>query len=199
MSDKIVLASASVHRADLMSRAGIKFEVRPAEIDERAAEAPFANTGSIPADVARVLAEIKAVDVSGKEPGALVIGCDQILSLDDQILHKAKTMEEARRRLLTLSGKTHQLSSAVVIARDGAVIWDHVGIALMNMRKLSPQFIGRYLSAAGPSVLGSVGVYQVEGLGIQLFDSIDGDFFTIVGLPLLALVKQLRQQGLVDD
>lgn len=198
MSDRIVLASASVHRADLMTRAGIKFDVRPAGIDERAAEAPFSDTGSPPADVARVLAEIKAVDVSGREPGALVIGCDQILSLNDDILHKANTMEQARRRLLLLSGKTHQLSSAVVIARDGAVIWDHVAIAHMTMRNLSPEYIGRHLSAAGPSVLGSVGVYQIEGLGIQLFDRIDGDIFTIVGLPLLALIKQLRQLGVVD-
>lgn len=199
MSDRIVLASASVHRADLLTRAGIVFEVRPAEIDERAAEAPFAETGSAPADVARILAEIKAVDVSNREPGALVIGCDQILSLDDAILHKAATMEEARRRLLKLAGDTHQLSSAVVIARDGAVIWDHVGVAHMTMRALSPQSVGRYLSAAGPSVLGSVGVYQIEGPGIQLFDGIDGDFFTIVGLPLLALIKQLRRLGALDD
>ena len=107
-------------------------------------------------------------------------------------------MEEARRRLLALSGKTHQLSSAVVIARDGAVIWDHVGIAYMTMRVLSPQFIGRYLSATGPAVLGSVGVYQIEGLGIQLFDKTEGDFFTIVGLPLLPLVNQLRQLEVID-
>lgn len=198
MSDRIILASASIHRADLMTRAGIEFEVQPAQIDERAAEAPLSDTGSAPADVARVLAEIKAVDVSERQPGALVVGCDQILSLNDEILHKAATMEEARRRLLALSGKTHQLSSAVVIARDGAVIWDHVGIAYMTMRVLSPQFIGRYLSATGPDVLGSVGVYQIEGLGIQLFDKTEGDFFTIVGLPLLPLVNQLRQLEVID-
>lgn len=198
MRHRIVLASASTHRADLLRNAGISFDVHPAEIDERAAEAPLAGTGSAPTDVAQILAEIKAADVSNREPGALVIGCDQILSLDDEVLHKAPNMEEARRRLLTLSGRTHQLSSAVVIVKDGAVVWDHVGIARMTMRSLSPEFIGRHLSAAGPAVLGSVGVYQIEGLGIQLFDRIDGDIFTIVGLPLLALVRQLQQLGAID-
>ena len=198
MTANLLLASASVHRAELLKNAGIEFGIQPADIDERAVEAALAGGSPTPSDVARVLAEAKATAVSEDVPGAFVIGCDQVLSLDGEILHKAATMEEARRRLLDLSGRTHELSSAVVIARDGAAVWDHVEVAHMGMRNLSPQFIGRYLSAAGDAVLGSVGVYQIEGRGIQLFETIDGDFFTIVGVPLLALIKQLRALGLID-
>src|SRR5690606_26180119 len=140
----------------------------------------------------------KAVDVSEREPGALVIGADQTLSLGDEVFHKPADMEGARRHLLKLSGRTHQLNSAVVIARDGEVIWRHVGVARLTMRDLDPGFIGRHLSSVGEKARSSVGAYQIEGEGIQLFEKIEGDTFTIVGLPLLPLLAELRSLGAID-
>ncbi|HRP79946.1 MAG TPA: Maf family protein, partial [Aquamicrobium sp.] len=144
------------------------------------------------------LAEAKALDVSGRMPGRLVLGADQTLSLGDEVLHKPADMEEARRRLLRLSGRTHELNSAVVLIRDGAVIWRHVGVARLTMRDLDPAFIGRHLSRVGEKALSSVGAYQIEGEGIQLFEAVEGDHFTIVGLPLLPLLAKLRELGAVD-
>ncbi|TIV90116.1 MAG: septum formation inhibitor Maf, partial [Mesorhizobium sp.] len=120
----------------------------------------------------------------------LVLGCDQTLSLGDEVFHKPADMEGARRHLLALSGKTHQLNSAAVLCRDGEVLWRHVGVASLTMRKLDPAFVGRHLARVGAKALGSVGAYQIEGEGIQLFEKIEGDYFTIVGLPLLALLKE---------
>ena len=156
------------------------------------------DTGATPDDLAQVLAEAKALDVSERHPGALVIGCDQTLSLGDRIFHKPADMEEARRHLLALSGKTHQLNSGIVLAQGGETLWRHVGIANLTMRALDPGFVGRHLSRAGPSVLQSVGAYQIEGEGIQLFEKIEGDYFTIVGLPLLPLLAALRDLGALD-
>ncbi|WP_099867191.1 Maf-like protein [Pararhizobium haloflavum] len=198
MAVSIVLASASPFRAKLLKDAGIAFEARPADLDERALEAPMAESGAAPEDVALVLAEAKAVAVSEEAPGALVIGCDQTLSLGDEVFHKPLDMEAARSHLLKLAGKTHHLNSAVVLARDGVVEWRHVAMAAMTMRPLDPGFIGRHLAAVGQMALSSVGAYQLEGRGIQLFERIDGDYFTIIGLPLLPLLKQLRERGVID-
>ena len=198
MTAKIVLASASRHRAQMLENAGLSISVQPADTDERAVEEPLAGTGATPADIARVLAEAKAQTVSAARPTDIVIGCDQVLSLGDEVLHKAPNMEEARRRLLALSGRTHQLNSGVAIARGGETLWSTVDVAHMTMRDLTPEYIGRYLAAAGEDVLGSVGVYQIERHGINLFDEIDGEFFTIVGLPLLSLIRQLRELGAID-
>ncbi|RUY14205.1 Maf family protein, partial [Mesorhizobium sp. M7A.F.Ca.CA.004.12.1.1] len=145
-----------------------------------------------------VLAEAKATEVSERRPGALVLGCDQTLSLVDEVFHKPADMEGARRHLLALSGRTHQLNSAAVLVRDGKVLWRHVGIASMTMRKLDPAFVGRHLARVGAKALGSVGAYQIEGEGIQLFEKIEGDHFTIVGLPLLPLLAELRDLGAID-
>jgi nucleoside triphosphate pyrophosphatase len=161
-------------------------------------EATLEGSGASPEDVALVLAEAKALDVSAKNPDAIVIGTDQTLSLDDTIFHKPADMEGARRHLLKLSGKTHHLNSAVVLARNGETLWRHVAVARLTMRKLEPDFIGRYLSRVGDKALSSVGAYQVEGEGIQLFEEIEGDYFTIVGLPLLPLLVALREQGAID-
>ncbi len=155
-------------------------------------------SGVSPEDVALVLAEAKATEVSERKPGALVLGCDQTLSLGDEVFHKPADMEGARRHLLALSGKTHQLNSAVVLARDGEVLWRHVGIASLTMRKLDPAFIGRHLARVGAKALSSVGAYQIEGEGIQLFEKIEGDYFTIVGLPLLPVLAELRALGAID-
>lgn len=198
MAEKIILASGSPFRKALLVNAGVVVEAVPASVDERALEAPLQNSGVSPEDVALVLAEAKATEVSERKPGALVLGCDQTLSLGDELFHKPADMEGARRHLLTLSGKTHQLNSAVVLARDGQVLWRHVGIASLTMRKLDPAFIGRHLARVGAKALSSVGAYQIEGEGIQLFEKIEGDYFTIVGLPLLPVLAKLRDLGAID-
>jgi septum formation protein len=198
MSDAIILASGSPFRKKMLEDAGISFEVERPEIDERAVESAVEGSGLTPGDLASILAEAKALDVSQRAPGKLVIGTDQTLSLGDEVFHKAKDMEEARRRLLALSGKTHQLNSAVVIVRDGDVVWRHVAVAHLTMRELDPGFIGRHLSSVGEIALSSVGAYQIEGKGIQLFERIDGDHFTIVGMPLIPLLAKLRDLGAID-
>jgi septum formation protein len=198
MSEKIILASSSPFRKTLLVNAGLEVEAVPPSVDERALEAPLQGSGVSPEDVAAILAEAKAADVSGRRPEALVLGCDQTLSLGDEIFHKPADMEGARRHLLALSGKTHQLSSAAVLARKGEVLWRHVGIASLTMRKLDPAFIGRHLARVGQKALASVGAYQIEGEGIQLFEKLEGDYFTIVGVPLLALLAELRRLGAID-
>jgi septum formation protein len=198
MPEKIVLASGSPFRKSMLVDAGLDIEAVPAKVDERALEAPLQDSGVSPEDVASILAEAKAVEVSERKPGALVLGCDQTLSLGDEIFHKPGDMEGARRHLLALSGKTHQLNSAVVLCRDGEVLWRHVGVASLTMRKLDPAFIGRHLARVGAKALSSVGAYQIEGEGIQLFEKIEGDYFTIVGLPLLPVLKELRALGAID-
>ncbi len=198
MTTRLILASKSPFRSALLKNAGIEFSSESADIDERAVEAPLYETGATPEEVAQVLAEAKALDVSEKHPGAVVIGCDQTLSLGDEIFHKPANMEAAGRQLLQFSGKTHQLNSAVVLVKDGETLWRHVSVARMTMRALSPAFIGRYLGRVGDSALSSVGAYQVEGPGIQLFEKIEGDYFTIVGLPLLPLLAELRKEHLID-
>jgi septum formation protein len=197
MNDQIILASTSPFRRDMLAAAGIAVQGVAPGIDERAVEQ--ATGGELaPDDLALLLAEAKAVDVSETHPGAWVIGSDQTLSLGDEVLHKSKDIEDARRKLLRLSAKTHHLNSAVVLARGGQAVWRHVSVARMTMRPLSPEFIGRYLSRVGEPALRSVGAYQIEGEGIQLFSEIEGDHFTIVGMPLLPLLAELRRVGAID-
>lgn len=198
MTTRIILASASPFRLAMLRNAGIETEANPSRIDERAVEEAVGDAAISPENLAWILAEAKATEVSERFPDALVIGSDQTLSLGDEVLHKVADMEEARRRLLRLSGKTHHLNSAVVLARDGKALWGHVSVARMTMRKLEPSYVGRYLSRVGDQVLRSVGAYQIEGEGIQLFDTIEGDHFTIVGMPLLPLVAELRRLGAID-
>jgi len=194
----MILASKSPFRAQLLKNAGLFFEVHGAQLDERAVEAPLMGTGITPDEVALVLAEAKAIEVSERFPGRLVIGCDQMLSLDDEIFHKPADMEAARRQLLRLSGRTHALNTAAVLARDGATIWRKVEIARMTMRKLDPGFVGRYLAQVGDDALQSVGAYQFEAEGVQLFEAVEGDCFTIQGLPLMPLLAALRELGAID-
>ncbi len=198
MVERIVLASGSPFRKAMLEAAGVDIDVVPAKIDERAVEKTLEGSGASPEDVAQVLAEAKALNVSEKNPGRLVLGCDQTLSLGGELFHKPKDMEGARTHLLKLSGKTHQLNSAVVLARNGEAFWRYVGVANLTMRKLEPAFIGRHLARVGPMALNSVGAYQIEGEGIQLFEKVEGDHFTIVGLPLLPLLRELRELGAID-
>lgn len=198
MPETVVLASGSPFRRTMLENAGVGVEAVPAQIDERAVEAAVEGSGVTPQELAAILAEAKALEVSERMPGRLVVGADQTLSLGDEVLHKPADMEAARRRLLLLSGRTHELNSAVVLARDGVVLWRHVGVARLTMRELDPGFVGRHLSRVGDEALSSVGAYQIEGEGIQLFEAVEGDHFTIVGLPLLPLLHQLRALGAID-
>lgn len=198
MTKGIILASGSAYRRDILRKAGVDFTVEASTLDERALEAPLQQSGASPEDVAAVLAEAKAVDISARHPGFLVIGADQTMSLGDTVFHKPADKEAARRTLLALSGKTHRLNSAVVLVRDGEVLWRHVGVAELTMRDLDPGFIGRYLALVKERAFGSVGAYQIEAEGIQLMERVDGDIFTIIGLPLLPLLAELRALGEID-
>lgn len=197
-AQQLILASTSPFRRQLLENAGLKVQPVAPEIDERAVEKTLEGSDMNPEDVAAILAEAKAVEVSERFADAWVVGGDQTLSLGDEVFHKPADMEGARRHLLALSGKTHQLNSAIVIAKNGEAVWRHVAIARMTMRHLDTAFIGRHLSRVGDIALKSVGAYQVEGEGIQLFERIEGDYFTIVGVPLLPLLNKLRELEVID-
>lgn len=198
MARSLVLASASPFRRMLLENAGIVFQAKAAEIDERGLEERIEAQHSSPEDVALILAEAKARNVGTAFPGDIIIGSDQTMSLGSRVYHKPKDMGEARDHLLSLSGQTHQLNSAIVLTRGNDVLWKHVSSARLSVRVLSPTFIDRHLQRAGEKVLSSVGAYQLEGEGIQLFEKIDGDYFTILGLPMLPLLAKLRELGVID-
>ncbi|QND48974.1 Maf-like protein [Rhizobium lusitanum] len=198
MTTPLILASSSSFRRMLMENAGLHFQALAADIDERAIEAPLERDGAGPDAVALVLAKAKAKEVSDRFPGSLVIGSDQTMSLGSQVFHKPKTMAEAENHLRSLSGKTHRLNSAIALARNGDIIWEHVSHAELTMRDLSAEFVHRHLTRVGGKALSSVGAYQLEGEGIQLFSKIDGDYFTIIGLPMLPLLQKLRELGAID-
>jgi septum formation protein len=181
----------------LLKNAGIVFEPIPAPVDERMIEAPLVAGGRNPAEIALALAEAKAVAVSQAEPTALVVGADQILEADGKRWNKPISIRQARAQLEQLSGRTHALHSGVAVARGGAVNWHHVETARLTMRALSADFIDAYLRQVGDDALASVGAYQIEGFGIQLFERIEGDFFTILGLPLLPLLGRLRAEKVI--
>jgi septum formation protein len=198
MTPKLILASSSPFRRMLMENAGLSFEAHAARIDERAVEAPLEKAGAKPDAVALVLARAKAEEVSSRFPKGLVIGSDQTMSLGDNVFHKPKNLADAARHLQVLSGVTHRLNSAVAIVSDGVVLWEHLAHAELTMRPLTMDFISRHLARVGERALSSVGAYQLEGEGIQLFEKIEGDYFTILGLPMLPLLKKLRELGAID-
>ncbi|UTS91308.1 Maf-like protein [Rhizobium anhuiense] len=198
MTPKLILASSSPFRRMLMVNAGLSFEAHAARIDERAVEAPLEKAGAKPDAVALVLAKAKAEEVSSRFPDSLVIGSDQTMSLGDRVFHKPTDMADAARHLQALSGVTHRLNSAVAIVRDGVLLWEYLAHAELTMRPLTAEFIARHLARVGERALSSVGAYQLEGEGIQLFEKIEGDYFTILGLPMLALLKKLRELGAID-
>lgn len=198
MKPLLVLASTSASRRALMENAGLEFSAVAANIDEREVEKPLLAAGMGPAGIALGLARAKALSVSAGIPGAFVVGCDQTMSLGERLYHKPADRAEALAHLSSLSGRTHRLNSALAIARDGEIIYETVSHADMSMRQFSDDYIGRYLDRNGEKVLKSVGAYQLEGEGIRLFESIDGDYFTILGLPLMPLLGKLRELELID-
>ncbi|MEX1060326.1 MAG: Maf family nucleotide pyrophosphatase [Methyloceanibacter sp.] len=196
----LILASASKSRARILEAAGLAFIVEPPGLDEGVMRQAVSGERSLaPHDVAEVLARAKAEAVSDLAPKAYVIGGDQVLALGETILSKPDSMEAARRQLLDLSGKSHTLHTAVAVATNGETIWAETTVATLTMRKLSPEFIGRYLAAAGEEVLSSVGAYQIEAIGVQLFEKIDGDYFSILGLTLIPLLDTLRREGVIES
>ncbi|AIC25185.1 Maf-like protein [Rhizobium etli bv. phaseoli str. IE4803] len=198
MTTTIILASSSPFRRMLMENAGLSFKAQAATIDERALEAPLEKAGATPDAVALALARAKAEDVSRRFSDSLVIGSDQTMSLGDRVFHKPKDMADAAGHLHALSGRTHRLNSAVAIANNGVVLWEHLAHAELTMRPLTAEFIAGHLARVGDKALSSVGAYQLEGQGIQLFEKIEGDYFTILGLPMLPLLTKLRELGAID-
>ena len=190
----VILASKSAARRAVLDGAGVTYEATVAGVDEDAVKASLLAEGAGPRDVADALAELKAIGVSRSRPG-LVIGSDQTLDLDGQLYDKAEDVSAARDRLKLLRGKTHRLHSAVVVARDGAPIWREVVTASLTMRDFSDTFLEAYLATEGEAALGSVGCYRLEGPGAQLFSRIEGDYFAILGLPLMGLLDLLRRHG----
>ena len=181
-----------------MSGAKLDFSTEAAEIDERAIETEETSRGASPPEIATALARAKAIDVSRRNPEAHVIGSDQVLSLHDRLLHKPRDMAEAGDHIRAMSGTTHHLNCGVAIAHKGEAIWSDDSIARMTMRPISESFLEKYLAMSGEGILGSVGAYHFEGPGIQLFEKIEGDYFTILGLPMLTLLAGLRQLDLID-
>lgn len=198
MAARIVLASGSATRATLLRNAGVAFDVHPADVDERLIEAPLLAAGKGPRDVAGALADAKALAVGRLHPDALVIGADQTLDLDGRLFTKPADRAAAHRQLSALSGRTHHLHTAVAGVRGGEVVWRAVESPALTMRSLSSGEIDAYIERAGAGVLGSVGAYQLEGLGIQLFERIDGQYFAILGLSLLPVLGWLRSEGTLD-
>lgn len=193
----VTLASKSSARQGILRNAGLAFEAVVAGVDEDAAKAGLLAEGASPRDVADALAELKAVKVSTKRPG-LVIGADQTLDFAGRLIDKVETLDEARALLLDLRGKTHKLHSAVVVARDGKPIWRVVETAKLSVRPFSDVWLDGYLARRGEHILHCVGCYELESEGVQLFDAIDGDYFTILGLPLVGLLDFLRLHGALE-
>src|ERR1700691_4617445 len=189
----LVLASRSRIRQTLLAGAGIPVDVRPADLDERSIEAGAPSQA--PGATAALLARAKASAVAKLNPGRLTLGADQTLALGAERFAKPADRAAARQQLQALSGRTHELHSAIAFVQDSDVLFEHVGIARLTMRALSDRFLDLYLDSAGSAANASVGAYQIEGPGIQLFERVDGDYFTVLGMPLLAALDFLRRRG----
>ncbi len=193
--NKLILASKSEARAFLLRKIGIECDIFPSNFDERAA-----NVEHLPAtEQAAFLALHKALDVSRKFPEAVIIGADQILEFEGNILHKAENLAELREKLLNLRGKTHFLHSGVCLVQNSQLIWQHVETATLTMRNFSDEFLAHYIETYGEKVRGSVGGYHYEGAGLQLMERVEGDYYTILGMPLLQMMEPLRATTILQN
>ncbi len=199
MTAPIILASGSAVRQQMLAAAGVAFETSVARIDEDAVKESLLADGTSPRDLADALAEVKAVRISQKNPGAIVIGADQVLEIAGRVLSKPNDIDEAREHLRQLAGQQHSLFSAAVIARDGQPLWRHIGRARLWMRDLSETYQRSYLARNGRVVMQSVGGYQLETEGARLFSKIDGDYFTVLGLPLIEVLNYLSDTGNIES
>ncbi|NOD93935.1 septum formation protein Maf [Ruegeria sp. HKCCD4884] len=199
MSVPILLASGSAIRAQLLENAGVPFTVQTARVDEDTAKRALLAENASPRDIADTLAEMKARRVSDKNPGAMVLGCDQVLDFDGQLLSKPETPEQAVAQLKEMRGKRHMLLSAAVIYQDGEPIWRHVGQVRLRMRASSDAYLKDYVSRNWDSIRHAVGAYKLEEEGVRLFATIDGDYFNVLGMPLLELLNFLAVKGVIDQ
>lgn len=194
---RLVLASASASRRRLLAAAGLAFEALPANVDEAEVKLALQAEGAAPIQAAETLAELKATRISARRPGALVVGADQLLACEGRWYDKPVDAAGAIDQLLALAGRTHSLETAACVVENGNRLWHHNAVSRLTMRPFGRDFAERYLAAAGPAALESVGGYQLEGLGVQLFSRVEGDFFEILGLPLLPLLAFLRDRAVV--
>jgi len=199
MNQPLILASGSEIRAQMLQNAGVALETQPARVDESAIKSALLAEDAQPRDVADALAEAKARRISLKNPERLVLGADQVLDFQGKIFDKPETLEQARKQLIMLRYKSHDLYSAVVLFENGQPVWRHIGCATLTMRDFSDEFLGNYISQNADNLFTTVGGYKIEQSGAQLFSSIKGDYFSILGLPLLELLAVLRQKGYCDE
>ena len=192
---KLILASGSSIRAQMLVNANVVFDIEKPRVDEEMIKAALMAEGAKPRDIADTLAEMKARKVSEKHPDALVIGSDQVLDHAGALLSKPKERSEAEAQIIMLSGKKHQLLSAAVICENGKPLWRHIGVARMQMRDISPSYMHAYLDRNWPSLRDSVGGYKLEEEGVRLFSRVDGDYFTVLGMPLLEILSYLGLRG----
>lgn len=195
----LLLASQSAIRLTLLQNAGVAVQAHPARVDEQALRGALQAEQATPRDIADALAEAKALKLAQRYPQALVLGCDQVLALGTRLFAKPASRQQAHEQLIDLSGQTHQLLSAAVLYHQGQPVWRHVGVARLTMRRASDAYLEEYLDRNWPTLQQCVGSYQLEGEGIRLFSAIEGDYFTILGLPLLALLSYLSLRGFIPS
>ncbi len=196
---RLVLASGSPVRRDLLEKAGLAFAVDPANVDEASVLERMTRDGAPAEAIAQALADLKAFHVAERHAGAFVLGADQVLECEGRLFMKPAGAQEAADHLRRLRGKTHRLVCALTVVRNGAAVWRHGDTAILEMRDVSDDFLNGFVARNVPDILSSVGAYRLEDEGIQLFSRIDGSFFTILGLPLLPLLDFLRMQGVVQE
>lgn len=199
MSVPLILASGSSIRAQMLQQAAVDFTVQVARVDEESVKRALLAEEAPPRDIADALAELKARKVSDKHPGAMVLGCDQVLDFEGRLLSKPESAEDALAQLLEMRGKRHMLLSAAVIYRDGQPIWRHVGQVRLRMKMSSDAYLKGYVARNWDSIRHAVGAYKLEEEGVRLFSTIDGDYFNVLGMPLMELLNYLALQGVIEQ